>query len=48
MVAGMFELSRREQALVAAVLFLFVLGIGVQYLRSSAPFDPAMNQAIQN
>ena len=40
----MFELTRREQVLVAAVLFLFVLGLGVQHLRESTSSVPITDQ----
>lgn len=40
----MFELTRQEQALVAAVLFLFLLGLGVQHWRQRGSDGPIPDQ----
>ena len=33
----MFELTRREQTLVVGIVFILVLGLGVQHWRESRP-----------
>jgi len=41
MLAGMFELTRREQWLVAGFVFILVLGLGVQHWRQTHPLQSA-------
>lgn len=41
MLAGMFELTRREQLLVAGFVFILVLGLGVRHWRQTHPLQPA-------
>jgi hypothetical protein len=36
----MFELTRREKALIAGFLFIFLLGFGVRQWRDAAAFQP--------
>jgi len=40
-VALMFELTRREQTLVAGLVFILVLGLGVRHWRDPHPARPA-------
>ncbi|MFZ9920139.1 MAG: hypothetical protein ACO3GO_01860 [Terrimicrobiaceae bacterium] len=37
----MFDLTRREQAVVAGFLILLVLGLGVKHWRETRGFQPA-------
>jgi hypothetical protein len=37
----MFELTRREQTLVAGIVFILVLGLGVRHWRNPYPARPA-------
>jgi len=41
-VSGMFELTRREQWLVAGFVFVFLLGLGVGHWREKIPPPPAV------
>ena len=44
----MFDLTRREQAVVAGFLVLLVLGLGVKHWRETRGFQPAPQAVRQN
>lgn len=45
MMVVMFELTRREQLLVAGFVFILLLGLGVQHWRQTRPLEASLEQA---
>ena len=45
MITAMFELTRREQLLVAGFVFILLLGLGVQHWRETRPFKASLEHA---
>lgn len=45
MIIVMFELTRREQLLVAGFVFILLLGLGVQHWRGTRPFKASLEHA---
>jgi hypothetical protein len=45
MIIAMFELTRREQLLVAGFVFILLLGLGVQHWRETRPFKASLEHA---
>jgi hypothetical protein len=45
MMSLMFELTRREQLLVAGFVFILLLGLGVQHWRQTRPLEVSLEHA---